>query len=133
MTSQTSTRTTGKTWIVILLAISLLFNMAAFGVGFRLWQARQEVAGLMDGEAASLPRNLQRPLAQALARHRAELQPLIAAVRSARAEAVAAATAEPLDRAALEAALDKLRGDVDALMARAQGIAVEALVAREGS
>jgi uncharacterized membrane protein len=80
-----------------------------------------------------LPRDVQRQLLEALARHRAELRPLLQSVQTARAAAVQAAQAQPFDRAKTEAALNDLRGAVDALMQAAQGIALDALASRSGA
>jgi hypothetical protein len=115
---------TGKTWLAIALAVSLLLNALALGAGIRLWHLKQELTG---ANAATLPRATQRQLVVAMAHHRETLAPLLHAVQDARAEAVAAAEAQPFDRAKTETAMGDLRKAVDDLMLAAQGIALDSL------
>lgn len=121
---------TGKTWLGIGLAVSLLFNMAALGVGVRLWQARE--ARMEASSQTPLSRPLQRQMLVALAQHRGELAPLLQDVRAAREAAVRAAEAQPFDRARTEAALTDLRAAVAALMEAAQIIVLDSLQSTAG-
>jgi hypothetical protein len=122
---------TGRTWLVAALALSLLFNIAALGAGLRLWHLRQDLRG---AEAAiALPRDLQRDLVAALARHRADLAPALLAAQQARAAAVTAAMAQPFDRARAQAALDMLRHSLDQLMQAAEGVVLDRLAQRSGN
>jgi uncharacterized membrane protein len=121
---------TGKTWLAIGLALSLLFNMAALGVGVRLWQARETWMGASSNTALSRP--LQRQMLVALAQHRGELAPLLQDLRAAREAAVQAAEAQPFDRVRTEAALTDLRDAVGQLMEAAQIIVLDSLQSQAG-
>jgi uncharacterized membrane protein len=114
----------------LLLAISLLFNALALGVGVRLYQARQSLIG--DGGAVALPRDLRRDLTKALAAHRAGLAPALRSVQLARREAVEAASQQSYDPVKAAAALDRLRGAIDQLMAEVQGVVLQELARRAG-
>lgn len=119
-------RDRGRMLLVGVLALSLLGNALALGGAWRLHQIRQAVLESAGGEAR-LPRALRRQIGAALAAHRADFSADLAALGQARADFVAAATAQPPDRAAAAAALAAFRAAADRLMAQAQPVMLQAL------
>lgn len=122
-------RSWGRIALVAALVLSLFLNAVAIGALARLNAARTTLLG-PDAEAARLPDDLRADLREALRAESRSVRPLLRDVVRARAAIVAAARAEPYDRATAEAAMDDFRGSVDALLAEVQRIFLNQLDAR---
>ena len=123
-------KSTGRVILIVILALSLLFNALALGAGLRILRLRHTLLG--DSAAITLPRDLRRDLGQALVSHGPELRPALQAMQTARRDAVLALTAKPYDAAKASAALDTLRSALDGLMLQAQPVILQEMARRGG-
>lgn len=122
-------RSWGRIALVGALVLSLFLNAVALGAWARWNTARSDLLG-PEAAAARLPDDLRSDLRQALRAESRSVRPLLRDVVQARAAIVAAAQAEPYDRAAAEAAMNNFRGSVDALLAEVQRVFLDQLDAR---
>ncbi|WP_138465659.1 periplasmic heavy metal sensor [Poseidonocella sp. HB161398] len=116
----------GRLGLLLLLAVSLTANAVTLGAALRVRQLKTELLG-DAGSAAFYPPEVRRALRRAMEENRDEILPALHAVAAARAEVVAAGTAEPFDRAATEAAMAAFRASIDALLVTSQAAALDAL------
>jgi uncharacterized membrane protein len=105
----------------VALVLSLFLNAVAAGAWLRFRETRQALLG-PEAAAARLPEDLRADLREALRAESRSLRPLLRDVVRARTAIVAAARAEPYDRAAAEAAMVEFRQSVDALLAEVQRV-----------
>ena len=124
MTGSTASR--GRMVLIAVLALSLLGNALALGAALRLRHMRDALGA---DASVSLPAALRRDVFAALGRDQ-NLKAALTRVQTARQAFVAAATAQPFDRAATDATLTALRGAVTALMEQGQGVVLAALAAK---
>lgn len=124
-------RAWGRIALIAVLAFSLLGNAATLGAWARLRSVESQLLG-PDAAAARLPGALRRALYEALRADPGQTLRLLQEAASARAAVVAAATAEPYDRATTEAAMDAFRAAVDRLLHEVQGVFLDVLDQRAG-
>lgn len=106
----------------VLLVLSLLMNVVVIGFGLRLMELRDK-AGLQD---TRFPREFTRRFMDQAEDDPALLSQL-ARLGDARREMLAAAEARPFDRAALEAAMQKVRQETAALQVLGQGLMLDVI------
>lgn len=122
----TPPRSWGRIALILSLVLSLTGNALALGAWVRFREVRSDLLG-PEAANARLPDDLRQELRAALkADMRGSLVKLRAVVR-ARAAIVAAARAEPFDRAAAEAAMLDFRRAVDDLLAEVQVVFLDRL------
>ncbi|MBN9886641.1 hypothetical protein [Salipiger abyssi] len=125
-------RNSGRIALIAVLAVSLLGNALTAGALLRFKAMRSELLGPV-AEAAVFPREVRRDLRAALAENADTLRPALHDLARARAAIISAGTAEPFDRAEVEAAMDVFRGEAEATIAQVQAVVLEVLAARAGS
>ena len=121
-------RNTGRIVLIAVLALSLLGNALTLGAALRLRALRADLLG-PEAAQALYPREMRAVLRDALSRHADQLRPELHALVAARAAVVAAGTARPFDRTALDAAMADLRGQFDVTLADVQKVLADALEA----
>ena len=123
----------GRSAIVLVagLAISVLLNFATIGYFssglFHNHNRPIAAERLVSLGAKSLPRELRRGIAEALAPHRDDLRAAFRAVRDARIALFEAMRAEPYDAAAVNAAFDNLQAELAAPSEIGQRAIIQAL------
>ena len=122
-------RSWGRIALIAVLALSLLGNALAIGAWARFQTARAELLG-PEATEARLPDDLRAELRSALRENPRQTLNLLRDVVKARAEIVAAAKADPFDRAAAETAMDAFRSAVDALLIEVQLVFLDRLEKR---
>ncbi len=122
-------RNTGRIVLISVLAVSLLGNALAFGAVIRFRALQSDLLG-PAAEQAFFPRDVRRDLRAALKENAAELRPALHQLAEDRAAVVAAGTARPFDRAALDSAMETFRADVDAGIVALQKVIGDTLEAR---
>lgn len=122
-------RSWGRIALVAALILSLLGNALAIGTLARLRVVRAEILG-PEAASARLPEELRAELRDALRETPGQSLRLLRDVVAARAAIVAAAEADPYDRAAAEAAMTEFRRAVDALLTEVQAVFLDRLDAR---
>lgn len=122
-------RSWGRIALIAALVLSLFLNAVALGAWARLRAVRTDLLG-PEAAAARLPDDLRSDLREALRAESRSVRPLLRDVVRARAAIVAAARAEPYDRAAAETAMEDFRVSVDALLAEVQRVFLDQLDAR---
>lgn len=111
-------------WLVV--GLSLLANAVVLGLWFRLAPVREAFMGGGSG-FRDLPADVRAAYRTVLAEDREALLAHVATLGEARAAMFRAAAARPADRAALEAAMARVREASSALQTTAQGVLVKAL------
>ena len=97
-----------------LLALSVAVNMLLGGVVIgQRWKASPERAQLFDRSLGAVPPDLHRPIRERLRATEPSIRTRLQGAGEARREVAEALRARPFDRAAAEAALNRLRGAVD--------------------
>jgi uncharacterized membrane protein len=122
-------RSWGRITLVAALVLSLFLNAVAVGAWLRFREAREGLLG-PEAAAARLPDDLRADLREALRTESRSVRPLLRDVVQARAAIVAAARAEPYDRATAEAAMTDFRRSMDALLTEVQRVFLDQLDAR---
>jgi len=113
--------------LAIALAVSLCLNLFAGGA----WLAGRWFDRHVEATAASVmrayPPELRRDVLRRLLQDRAELRSAVGGLREARQRMVAVMRADPLDRAALDAAMAEVRSRTGALQALLQSALADTL------
>lgn len=122
-------RDKGRIALIAVLAVSLLGNALAAGAVLRFRALQSELLG-PAAEQALFPRAVRRDLRAALRENAETLRPALHRLAEDRAAVVAASTAQPFDRAALDAAMTKFRTDADAGIEVLQQVIGDRLEAR---
>ncbi|MEM9061869.1 MAG: periplasmic heavy metal sensor [Pseudomonadota bacterium] len=110
--------------------ISLLLNAVVIGVGLRL----ADRGWFAPGALAEMPRDLRRTYAEALRAERPVLRALADDLKLQRSEMLRIAAEEPVDRAALDAAMARVRAATGKVQSAAHDIilkTVDGRVAKE--
>lgn len=123
-----SKRDTGRIALIVVLAVSLLGNAVTLGAVLRLHALRADLLG-PEAAQALYPREMRQVLRDALASHADQLRPELHGIVAARAAVVAAGTARPFDRTALDAAMADLRGRIDTTLGDVQKVLGDAIEA----
>jgi len=121
-------RNTGRIVLIAVLAVSLLGNALTLGAALRLRALRADLLG-PEAAQALYPREMRSVLRDALTSHADQLRPELHDLVAARAAVVAAGTARPFERAALDAAMADLRARFDTTLADVQKVLADALEA----
>ncbi|MCR8550251.1 hypothetical protein M4578_20715 [Salipiger sp. P9] len=122
-------RNTGRIALVAVLTVSLLGNALTAGALLRFQSMRADLLG-PAAEDAFFSREIRKDLRDALAANGDTLRPALRDLASTRAAIVAAGTARPFDKAAVEAAMERFRGDADTTLRLVQDVVLVVLVAR---
>ena len=107
-------------WIVV--GASLLANAVVLGLWLRTSELREEIGGTAFRE---LPRAARLEVRRAMVANRAELRAALKDVGEARRAMFATAEARPYDRAAVEAAMERVREATSALQAEGQKVLLQ--------
>lgn len=125
-------RNSGRIALIAVLAVSLLGNALTAGALLRFKAMRSELLGPV-AEDAVFPRQIRRDLRAALAENADTLRPALRDLARARAAIVTAGTAEPFERAEVDAAMAAFRSEADDTIAQVQAVVLEVLAARAGA
>lgn len=124
-------RDRGRMILIGVLAVSLLGNALTLGALAKLRSIGNDLTGPMS-EAPVFPRAERRALRAAMKDRADEVQPRFRALVDARAAVVQAGTTQPFDRAAVEAAMDRFRTELDGTLVVLQDVIVDTLEAQAG-
>jgi uncharacterized membrane protein len=124
--AQPARRSWGRIALIVALVLSLVGNAATLGALARFRAVRAELLG-PEAAKARLPDDLRQELRAALRANPREAMRLLRDVVRARSAIVAAAKADPYDRAAAEAAMTDFRRAVDALLTEVQAVFLDRL------
>lgn len=108
-------------WIVV--GASLLANAVVLGLWLRTGELREEIGGAAFRD---LPRAARLEARRAMVENRAALRAALKDAGDARRAMYAAAEARPYDRAAVEAAMERVRAATSALQAEGQKALLQA-------
>ncbi|RLL65122.1 hypothetical protein [Paenirhodobacter hankyongi] len=122
-------RDKGRIALIAVLAVSLLGNALAAGAVLRFRALQSELLG-PAAEQALFPRAVRRDLRAALRENAETLRPALHRLAEDRAAVVAASTAQPFDRAALDAAMVAMRAQLDTTLGAVQQVIGDRLEAR---
>lgn len=122
-------RDKGRIVLIAVLAVSLLGNALAAGAVLRFRALQSELLG-PAAEQALFPRAVRRDLRAALRENAETLRPALHRLAEDRAAVVAASTAQPFDRAALDAAMVAMRAQLDTTLGAVQQVIGDRLEAR---
>lgn len=117
----------GATALVVALVISVLVNLVAAGFAGVVLGGTLVGGAILRQATAPMPPELRQAIRSELFANRRPLRAALVGLRDDRDALHAALTAETLDQAAVDAANARIRADVDALLALAQGLLVEAV------
>ena len=122
-------RDKGRIALIAVLAVSLQGNALAAGAVLRFRALQSELLG-PAAEQALFPRAVRRDLRAALRENAETLRPALHRLAEDRAAVVAASTAQPFDRAALDAAMVAMRAQLDTTLGAVQQVIGDRLEAR---
>ena len=118
--------------LIGVLAVSLAGNALALGAVARFQSLRHDLLG-GQAERALFPRLERRALLAAMKDEAETLRPELRALVAARVKVVEAGTAQPFDRAALDAAMAAFRTEADTTLRMVQQVIGDTLEARASS
>ena len=124
-------RNRGRMILVGALALSLLGNALAAGAILRFRALKSDLMGPAE-QTAVFPRPQRKRIRAAIADNADTLRPQLHALAAARTAVVIAGTADPVDRAALDAAMERFRAELDTAAAGIQVIIADTLTQAPG-
>jgi uncharacterized membrane protein len=116
--------------LVALLIVSLVANFLVLGFAaarYRNFEDAGAVERIVELGARAFPRELRGQIGKELKGHRGQLRGALRELGEARREMLRQMAAEPLDRAALDAAFAEVRARTDALQRLGQELVTEVL------
>ena len=108
-------RPSGRTILILVLALSLLGNALAIGAGLWLHRLRVNLLGEQAYSSIQSP-EVRHALSDALVAHKAEIAPALRAVLTARIDAMKQGTTLPFDRDATAGKMEVTRLAIDHLL-----------------
>lgn len=108
-------RPSGRTILILVLALSLLGNALAIGAGLRLYRLRVHLLGEEAYSSIQSP-EVRQALNDALVAHKDEIAPALRAVLIARIAAMKQGTTLPFDREATSEKMEVTRLAIDHLL-----------------
>lgn len=122
-------RPSGRTILILVLALSLLGNALAIGAGLRLYRLRVQLLGEEAYSSIQSP-EVRQALNNALVAHKDEIAPALRAVLIARIAAMKQGTTLPFDREATAEKMEVTRLAIDHLLDVVQVALLDGLATR---